>query len=161
MIPVTIQLKTDDSLNYNNQGKLQVHISNRGNNRLEILNDGLYAEAKPGEPGSTGTGYPDRYRSANGVESGTTSPDDSTLVTKRIVGPSIMHRIFTCENTDGSDIVLRSVDYMYAGDMYRVEDLTNNMYHYYVITSVAADGKAVATHSEIVASIPLANTHIN
>lgn len=156
-----IKLNLNNSLEYDSNGKLRVKRSAKTGNTLTIEPDGLYAPAIPGKPGSSGTGYPDGYRSANGVMSGVTSPYNTASTSKRIVGPSIMHRIFTCGNTDGSDISLRDVDYLYPGDMYRVKDVTHGNWNYYIILSVANDGKTVRTHTGEVAIIPLTKEDVN
>ena len=156
-----IKLNLNNSLEYDSNGKLRVKRSLKTGNTLTIESDGLYAPAIPGKPGSSGTGYPDGYRSANGVMSGVTSPYNTATTSKRIVGPSIMHRIFTCGNTDGSDISLRDVDYLYPGDMYRVKDVTHGNWNYYIILSVANDGKTVRTHTGEVAIIPLTKEDVN
>lgn len=156
-----IKLNLNNSLEYDSNGKLRVKRSAKTGNTLTIESDGLYAPAIPGKPGSSGTGYPDGYRSANGVMSGVTSPYNTATASKRIVGPSIMHRIFTCNNTDGSDISLRSVDYLYPGDMYRVKDTIQGNWNYYIILSVANDGKTVRTHTGVVAAIPITKEDVN
>lgn len=156
-----IKLNLNNSLEYDSNGKLRVKRSAKTGNTLTIESDGLYAPAIPGKPGSSGTGYPDGYRSANGVMSGVTSPYNTATTSKRIVGPSIMHRIFTCGNTDGSDISLRDVDYLYPGDMYRVKDVTHGNWNYYIILSVNNDGKTVRTHTGEVAIIPLTKEDVN
>lgn len=156
-----IKLNLNGSLGYDNNNKLQVQTSSETGNTLNIEPDGLYAQAIPGESGSSGTGFASGYRSANGVMSGVDSPYDMTVVPKRIVAPAITHRIFTCNNTDGSDISLRSVDYMFPGDMYRIKNSQNNTWDYYVIISVNNNGKGVYTHSGVVASIPLSREDVN
>ena len=156
-----IKLNLNNSLEYDSNRKLRVKRSTKSGNTLTIEPDGLYAPAIPGKPGSTGTGYPNGYRSANGVMSGVTSPYNTATVSKRIVGPSTTHRIFTCNNTDGSDISLRNVDYMYPGDMYRVKDITHGNWNYYIILSVNDTGKTVRTHTDEVAVIPVTKEDVN
>lgn len=157
-----ITLNLAPSLEMDSSGKLKVKVSSKANNNLTVEPDGLYAEAIPGQPGSTGTGFPDDYRSFEaGITSGITGPDDTTAYSRRIVAPSITHRIFTCNNDDGSDVAPRSMDYMYPGDMYRVFDTENNVWKYYVIVSVSSDGKTVTGHSNVVASIPASEVNIN
>lgn len=157
----TIKINMDDSLKYDSNEKLSVNVSQKNGNTLTIESDGLYAEAIPGNPGSVGTGFPDNYRSDNGIVSGITSPESMNQVSKRIVAPSIIHRIFTSLSPDGSDIQLRSVDVVYPGDMYRVKDTANSTWNYYVITKVASDCRTVTSNSGIVASIPLSANDVN
>ena len=157
---VTINLKINESLTHVND-KLCVNKSSKSGNTLTIEPDGLYAEAIPGLPGSTGTGYLDGYRSENGIVSGIEAPESSQTVPQRRVAPNIVHRIFTCNNADGSDITLRTVDRMYPGDMYRVKDTINMNWNYYLILSVNSDGTAVATHTSAVAIIPLTEEDVN
>lgn len=157
-----ITLNINDSLEMDSSGKLKVKISPKANNHLTVEADGLYAEAIPGQPGSTGTGFPDEYRSFEaGITSGITGPDNTTPYSRRIVAPSITHRIFTCNNADGSDVTPRSMDYIYPGDMYRVLDTENSVWKYYVIVTVSSDGKTVTGHSNIVAEIPVSEVNIN
>ena len=156
-----IQLNPDNSLNYDENGKLCVKSSSKSGNTLTVESDGLYAQSIPGKPGSAGVGYVDGYRSENGIVSGIESPENTQSTPRRVVAPSIVHRIFTCENIDGSDISIRTVDKIYPGDMYRVEDTVNSVWNYYTILSVNNTGTGVSTHSGIVASIPIGNTDVN
>lgn len=158
---ITFQLDLSHALKYDENNKLSVNVSPRSGNTLTIENDGLYAQANPGQPGSSGTGYPDGYRSDNGLISGIDSPYSYAPVARRIVASSIIHRIYTCSNTDGSDIQIRSVDRMYCGDMYRVKDTTHNNWNYYIILSVNSAGTAVASHSGVVATIPISANNVN
>ena len=168
MSNIKITLDLNNSLEYGNNGTGPLRIKasklDEGTSRantLEFKSDGLYAQAKPGNPGSTGTGYPDNYRSANGVISGVATPESMNSVPKRIVGPSIMHRVFTASNPDGSDIQLRTIDRVYPGDLYRVKDTTHGNWNYYIITKVAPDGRVVTGHSGEVAIIPLTKEDVN
>ena len=74
---VKMTLNLDNSLEYadGGSGPLRVKKSLKSGNTLSFESDGLYAEAIPGQPGSTGTGYPDNYRSSNGVVSGVATPE--------------------------------------------------------------------------------------
>lgn len=160
---VKMTLNLDNSLEYGNggTGPLRVKKSLKSGNTLSFESDGLYAEAIPGQPGSTGTGYPDNYRSANGVMSGVATPESMNSVPKRIVGPSIMHRVFTASSPDGSDIQLRTIDRVYPGDLYRVKDTTHGNWNYYIITKVASDNRVVTAHTGEVAIIPLTQEDVN
>lgn len=144
-----ISIKHDKSLEINSHGELRVRRSLKTGTSLEARPDGLYAQQKQG---SGSNGFPDNYRSLNGIESGITSPSNSNPYSKRIVGPGTMHRIFTCEYDDGHDIVIRECDLILPGDMYRVLDSTNNVYNYYLI--LKTNGTQVVEHSSIVASVP-------
>ena len=156
-----IQLKTSDSFTYTESGELKIRVSGKTGNTLTIEPDGLYAQAVPGQPGPSGSGFVDGYRSANGVTSGVATPQDMTSTPKRIVGPTIMHRVFNCLNADGSDLALRSVDLVYPGDMYRVRDDVHGNWDYYVITKVASNGITVTGHSAKVAEIPILAEDVN
>lgn len=157
----TIKLNIARSLEFTGTGAVKIKVSNKAGNTLTVEPDGLYAQAIPGQPGSAGTGFTDGYRSANGIISGVTNPDDMTTATKRIVGPSIMHRVFTCLNDDASDIDPRSVDKVYPGDLYRVRDDVHGKWDYYVITKVASNGINVTGHSAKVAEIPFTAEDVN
>jgi hypothetical protein len=161
MANININLNLNDSLEYDGNNKLCVKKSHKSGNTLTIESDGLYAQAIPGNPGSTGTGYPDGYRSENGILSGVATPESSEPVSRRIVAPNIVHRIFTCNNTDGSDIVLRSIDRLYPGDMYRVKDNEHGNWNYYLILTINATGTAVASHTGEIAIIPVTAEDIN
>lgn len=158
---MNINLDINNALKYNQNNQLTVNISSKSGNTLTLENDGLYAHAIPGSPGSSGTGFPDNYVSSNGIKSGISGPFSSSPVTHRVVAPSIIHRIFTCSNIDGSDISLRSVDVMLPGDMYRVKDTAHGNWNYYIILSVNSTGTAVASHTGAVAVISLTATDVN
>lgn len=116
---------------------------------LVVKPDGLYAEQKSG----TGSGgYPDNYRSDNGIQVGITSTTSSTTYPRRVVAPDIVHRIFTCTQSDGSDISIRPCDIILPGDMFRVLDTENNVYNYYVI--LKTNGTSVTMASTVVATVP-------
>lgn len=161
MASINIKVNTGSSLETDSNDKLRVKRSLKSGNTLVFESDGLYAQAIPGQPGSTGTGYPDGYRSANGIVSGIAGPEDMTSVSKRIVGPSIIHRVFTALSPDGSDIQLRDVDVIYPGDLYRVKDTTHGNWNYYLITKVASNHKTVAAHTGEIAIIPLTKEDVN
>lgn len=149
----TLNLNLDDSIVVNSENKVQIKSSPSSNNTLQIKDNGLYAESIPGTPGSSGTGYPDGYRSNNGIMSGITSPENGDAYPLRLVAPSIVHRIFTCEQEDGTDIPLRNFDIVYPGDMYRVKDVEHNSYKYYLITKT--DGTRITQAAPVlVATVP-------
>lgn len=149
-----IVLNLNDSLEVNGDGELAVKKSLKAGNTVQINSDGLYAQAVAGGGSGTPGGYPDRYRSNNGVLSGVTTPYNTNATSKRIVSPAITHCIFTCNSDDGSDIVIRNgVDFIYPGDMYRVLDSENDVYKYYLI--LKTDGSQVISHSAVVATIPI------
>lgn len=164
METINIQINHTDALETDSDGKLGIKVSNKTGNTLQIRNNGLYAEAIPGQPGIIGSGFPDGYRSNEvGIISGVESPYSSTVVPHRIVAPSIVHRVFTCQSADGSDISaefgFRTVDRLYPGDLYRVHDNSNNAWNYYIITKT--DGSNVTGHSGIVATIPDSYLNVN
>lgn len=153
-----ISLLYDSSLKINESNQLSVNISNNLGNTLEVLEDGLFANCTP-----TGTGDYSGYqngRSDNGIYVGTLSPFSSTTYNHRVNAPCITHRIFTCEETDGSDIDLRSGsntgDYVLPGDFYRVLNGAN--YDYYLIINTAGGGDGTGgshvTESTLVCSVP-------
>jgi hypothetical protein len=146
---VKIKIKHNKSIETNSLKQLRLRRSLKAGTALEIKPDGLYAEQKPG---SGSGGYPDGYRSNNGIESGITSPSNYNPTSKRIVSPAITHRIFTCESDDGHDISLRECDLILPGDMYRVLDEENNTYKYYLI--LKTNGTSVTAHSSVVATVP-------
>lgn len=158
---ITITVNTNNSMETDSNSKLRVKRSLKTGNTLTFESDGLYAEAIPGQPGSTGTGYPDNYRSANGIMSGVATPESMNVVSKRIVGPSIMHRVFTAFSPDGSDIQLRTIDRVYPGDLYRVKDTTHGNWNYYIITKVASDNRVITGHTGEIAIIPLTEEDVN
>lgn len=128
---------------------LRVRRSLKNGDALDIRENGLYAEQKSG----TGSGgFPDGYRSNNGIETGKISPINPDSKTKRVMSPSFTHRIFTCTQTDGSDISTRGgMDLILPGDMYRVLDTENDVYKYYIILKTT--GTAVSTSAHI-ADVP-------
>jgi hypothetical protein len=158
---INVTLNIDDTLKFDNDNSVCVNISQRAGNTLTIENDGLYSQAIPGEPGSTGTGFPDGYRSTEtGVKSGEASPESTTSTPRRLVAPKILHRIYTSNDIDGSDLIdKRSVDILYPGDFYRVHDDSNALWKYFII--VKTDGSNVITPSSLIAEIPDSYENIN
>lgn len=144
-----ISLDYSTALKVNEQGELSVRQSLKAGTSLEVRENGLYAEA---DEATVQNGYPDGYRSNNGIETGITFPHDPNPTSKRIVAPSTTHRIFTCLSNDGSDIAVRSCDVLCPGDMYRVLDIMNSVFKYYII--LKTDGSVVTAHSGVVARVP-------
>jgi hypothetical protein len=153
MANININLNLNDSLEYDGNNKLCVKKSHKSGNTLTIESDGLYAQAIPGNPGSTGTGFPDGYRATQtGLKSGEAFPDSTDPVPRRLVAPKIIHRIYTSNTANGSELTdKRSVDILYPGDMFRVHNTEDEAWEYYVITQT--DGNNVIGVSEMVASI--------
>ena len=154
-----ISLLLDPTLTINESNQLTVNISSEQGNTLQMLEDGLYAEARPNGSGD-GHGY-QNGRSSNGMTVGTLSPFSSEATGHRVNAPCIIHRIFTCTQTDGSDIDLRSGsdtgDYVLPGDFFRV--LNGSNYDYYLILNTAGGGTgrggSYVTESTKVASVPV------
>lgn len=158
---IKITLNLDNTLKFNDDNSVGVKISQRSENTLVVEADGLYAQAIPGEPGSTGTGFPDGYRATQtGLKSGEAFPDSTDPVPRRLVAPKIIHRIYTSNTADGSELTdKRSVDILYPGDMFRVHNTENEEWEYYVITQT--DGNNVIGVSEMVASISDEYNNVN
>lgn len=159
---IGIKVNTDDSLGFDANGKLKVKVSPKTGNTLTVESDGLYSQAIPGQPGSSGgTGFSSGYRSANGIKTGEATPYSTESVPLRIVAPAIVQRVFTATDRDGLDINIRNIDRVYPGDFYRVFDDVHGNWDYYIILSVNTSGNAVRTHSEIVASISVLEEDVN
>lgn len=158
---IKITLNLDNTLKFNDDNSVGLKISQRSENTLVVETDGLYAQAIPGEPGSTGTGFPDGYRATQtGLKSGEAFPDSTDPVPRRLVAPKIIHRIYTSNTTDGSELVdKRSVDILYPGDMFRVHDTEHEAWKYYVITQT--DGNNVIGASNMVAIISDEYNNVN
>ena len=171
MSNVKINLNLANSLEFanNGNGPLKVKKSERSGNNLEFITSGtdeeigLYAAAVPGHDGSSGTGYPDNYKSYDGILSGVTTPYSMDPYPGRIVGDCYIHRIFTSSNIDGTDIqvggVLRDCDRVYPGDLYRFKN--GNIWEYRIILSVNDSDTAMLTHSGVIAEVPVDNTIVN
>lgn len=157
MPQINLNLSTNIEVDSNN--KVKIKVSSDSGNTLQILDDGLYAEARPGVDGGDGGGY-QAGQSANGIIVGTISPFGTLTSDGRVNGACILHRIFTCTHTDGSDINLRSGsntgDYVLPGDFYRVANGDN--YDYYLITNTSGGGDGsgggTVTESVKLASVP-------
>lgn len=154
-----IVINHDNSFEVNNDNELTVKMSNKAGSSLVLRSDGLYAQQKTG---TSGAGYPDGYKSHNGLVVGIESPmGDNPYETphsKRVVLPNIAHRIFTCTQTDGSDISIRQCDVILPGDMFRVFDSTdpsNPVYKYYIIL------KSNGTTATMVTPNPVATVPAN
>lgn len=158
---IKVSLNLDNTMKFNENNSTGVKISQRSGNTLTVEEDGLYSQAIPGEPGSTGTGFPDGYRATQtGLKSGEAFPDSSDPVPRRLVAPKIIHRIYTSNTLDGSDITdKRSVDILYPGDFYRVHDDEHELWKYFIITQT--DGSVVVAASDLVAEIPDSYTNVN
>lgn len=151
-----LRIDYDENVITHDNNALKVKLKTGASQHASVHLDGLYAESKTI---GTGSVYPDGYRSPNGLTVGITSPDDGSPCSRRVVAPSITHRIFTCTQADGSDINLRGgLDIIYPGDMYRV--IVGPDYHYYLI--IQTNGSTVLTHTpNPVAVIPITATDIN
>lgn len=151
-----LRINYDGNVITHDNNALKVKLKTDASQHASVHLDGLYVESK-----TTGTGsvYPDGYRSSNGLAVGITSPDDGSPCSRRVVAPSITHRIFTCTQADGSDINLRGgLDIMYPGDMYRV--IVGPDYHYYLI--IQTNGSTILTRTpNPVAVIPITATDTN
>lgn len=154
-----ISLLTNSSLEVNANNELSVKISNNQNNMLQKLSDGLFVDNSNSSHGEI-YGFQDG-EGVDGVVIGTMSPFSSTSFNHRINAPCKTHRIFTCTQTDGSDIDLRSGsntgDYVLPGDFYRV--LNGDNYDYYLILNTSGGGDGTGgshvTESTLIASVPL------
>ena len=159
-----ISLLTDSSLRINESNQLAVQISSDPANTLQVVEDGLYAEASPSSSGE-GQGYQNGV-SDNGVTVGRLSPFKTTATGHRVNAPSLTHRIFTCTQNDGTDINLRSGnntgDYVLPGDFFRVKNGSN--YDYYLILNTAGGGAggggSRVTESTLLCSVPI-SAHLN
>jgi hypothetical protein len=151
-----LRINYDKNVITHDNNALKVKLKTDASQHASVHLDGLYVESK-----TTGTGsvYPDGYRSPNGLAVGITSPDDGSPCSRRVVAPSITHRIFTCTQADGSDINLRGgLDIIYPGDMYRV--IVDSDYHYYLI--IQTNGSTILTRTpNPVAVIPITATDTN
>ena len=154
-----ISLLLDSPLKTNENDELSVKISSEPNNTLQSLQDGLYVDSS--QSGQVEIqGYPDG-ESIDGITIGLLSPFSSTSYNHRINAPCKTHRIFTCTQTDGSDINIRSGsntgDYVLPGDFFRV--LNGDNYDYYLIinTSGGGDGSGGShvTESTLIVSVPV------
>lgn len=139
MIKSKICLNLHPNLKVNDDKQLSVNISRASGNTVQVTEDGLYAEASPGEDNvgilydDTGTHF---VLMNNGVVVGRTSPFSNERTPYRVTGAGTIHRTFTCKNPDGSDINVRKKmgEFILVGDMYRV--LNGESYDYYLITEV-------------------------
>lgn len=158
-----IVINHNNSLEVNGDNELCVKMSNASGSSLTLRSDGLYAQQKAG---TSGAGYPDGYKSNNGLVVGIESPMGDNPYelphSKRVVLPNFVHRIFTCTQTDGSDISIRQCDVILPGDMYRVLDNTdpsNPVYNYYIILKSNGTTATVVTPNPV-ATVP-ANASYN
>ena len=167
---VKITLNLDNSLEYGNNGAGPLRIKKSGTgsgttdaNTLEFKPDGLYAQAKPGKPGSTGTGYPDRYESYDGIKSGVTTPHSDDSYPRRILADCFVHRVFTGVWRNGTveDINIRDFDRMYPGDLVRYPDNVDEWWVYHVIVSVDNTDQHILELSRVIATIPFSATDVN
>lgn len=160
-----ILLNHNDSLTTSGDS-LSVRRSTEAPSSLEIHQDGLYARQ---QSGSGSGGYPDNYRSEH-IRSGVMYATDTDLthtLSGRLVASPLVHRIFTCQQMDGSDIssYLRQVtdggtthnlDMVLPGDMYRYldnSDPSNPVYKYYLILQTNGSSIASSTYPTPVATI--------
>lgn len=170
MSNIKITLDLDNSLEYGNKGAGPLRIKtsklDEGTSRantLEFKSDGLYAQAKPGDPGSTGTGYPDRYESYNGIKSGVTTPHSDDSYPRRIVADCFIHRVFTgvWRNNTVEDLDVRDFDRIYPGDLVRYKNTVDNRWVYHVITAVDNTDQHILELSRVIAFIPFTETDVN
>lgn len=158
-----ISLNHNMSTEISDTRNFRVRRSLMSGTTLEQRADGLYA---PKQNGSSSNGYPDFYVSDNHLRTGVmyaTDRDSTHALTGRIVAPITVHRVFTCTQSDGSDIDLRQVtdggvthniDMILPGDMFRVLDTSNNVYNYYLILTTNGNTVSSCTPSPV-ATVPV------
>lgn len=136
---IELDLSTDLTTDAN--GQLSIAVSAKEGNTLIINQDGIYAPALPGADGSDGTGYADG--AVEGVLTGFATPySDKGTASHRMTLSNTIHRVFTALDDAGSELVgfRNDIDYVLAGDMYRVKDPDGDSYTYYLVTVVSNDG---------------------
>lgn len=133
-----LQIDYDENVITHNNNALKLKLKTDASQHASVHPDGLYAESKT----SGGTRYPDGYQSTNGLYIGVEKPGSATIASKRACASYVTHRVFTCTQTDGSDINTRGgLDLICPGDMYRVYyppgEYGVGSYKYYLITKVS------------------------
>ena len=127
---ITIDHAEDLTMGINNE----IIIRSVDDSSLQVLSDGLYSEAKPGEDASGGKGYDDYYTD-EGIRLGYLDPFSNTKNPRRVVTTTYVHRIFDAEDEKGWTLInfRNSIDYVQIRDMYRV-DQGNGTYKYFLVT---------------------------
>lgn len=159
----TLKLDYNKSMEVSSKEKFRVKVSQKSGTSLERRQNGLYANAPKGDPGSSGNGYPDGYQSANvllcGYEDWIQSGESLVVHPGRISAHHCVHRIFNAADEQGNGIPLRTMDTLYPGDMYRYRDETHGGWLYRIILKTT--GREITSYSKIVAAIPDSYTEVN
>lgn len=114
----------------------ELTVKKASGSNISIESDGLYAEAKPGADGHGGTGYDDYY-TQEGIRLGYSSPFSDAVKTPRMVTcTNYIHRMFDASDDDGQTLLnfRPSIDYVLAGDFYRVQQ-SNGKYKHFLVTA--------------------------
>jgi len=125
-------------------------IQNDPDSKLKIEEDGLYAESIPGKDGTGGSGYDDYYDD-EGLRLGYETPFITSTKSPRVITcVGYVHRMYDAGDDNGETLLnfRPSVDYVLAGDLYRVNQ-DNGKYRHFLVIAVepVEDGTTKITES--------------
>lgn len=132
---MNIVLDLAKELEVNSDNELTIKKSSESGNTLQILDDGLYAEAKQGKDGSGGPGY--GKQDQDGIRIGYAGPYNYNEAERRVCVTNVIHRFFESDTEDGRQLknFRREIDYVLPGDMYSYNG------NIYLVLSVSVAGK--------------------
>lgn len=136
----TLKLKIASDMGINTvKNAIAFKKSSVEGNTLSFRDDGLYAEAKPGNDGSGGTGYT-ATGDYSGVRIGYASPYGNELSDKRVLLTNIAHRVYTAsdDNINSLRDFRPEIDYILPGDMVIFK---NAIYIVTQVSQVGSDGR--------------------
>lgn len=151
MITLKLNLAKDLYVNENNQ--LDVKISEKEGNTLEVRNNGLYADGSKGEDGAdSGDGYNDQ--SYGSIRIGYNMYGATKTEDHRVTLTNIVHRVFNSNNPSGTDLTnfRKEIDYVLPGDMFKYDD---KIYLITKVTTTGYDGTENGPGNVVVSYVPI------
>ena len=148
-----IKLDLSKDLYVNDSNQLDIRISEKEGNTLEIRDNGLYSDGSKGEDGSdSGDGYD--KQSYGGVRIGYNMYGSTETNDHRVTLTNIVHRVFNSNNPSGTDLTdfRKEIDYVLPGDMFKYED---KIYLITKVTTTGYDGTEFGPGNVVVSYVPL------
>lgn len=149
----TIKLDLSKDLCINDNNQLDMKISSKEGNSLEVRNNGLYSDGSKGDDGAdSGDGYADQ--SYGGVRIGYNMYGNTKTNDHRVTLTNIVHRVFNSNNQSGTELTnfRKEIDYVLPGDMFNYD---GKIYLITKVTTTGYDGTENGPGNVVVSYAPL------